>query len=60
MTAASLRWIRSVSGGQFTYTPDGKTIREIAGAWFVFDQDDVKIGKHDTRDQAVANAGASR
>lgn len=54
MTATSLRWITSVSGGQFTYTPAGNTIREIAGAWFVFDADDVLVAKYDTREQAAA------
>lgn len=56
MTTTSLHWVTSNTGGQFTYTPDGKTIREYLGVWFVFDQDDTLIGKYPTRDAAVANA----
>ena len=60
MNGTKLNWVTSVSGGQFTYTPDGKTIREIAGAWFIFDQDDTFVARFDTRGEAVANAGGSR
>lgn len=56
MTNNSLHWVTSASGGQFTYTTDGKTIREIAGAWFLFDQYGVVIGQFETRDAAVAYA----
>jgi hypothetical protein len=38
----------------FTFTPKGNTIREIAGAWFVFDMDDMFVAQYATRDDAVA------
>jgi len=57
MNAASvtqLHWVKSISGGMFTFTPAGATIREIAGAWFVFDIDDVLIDRYATRAEAEA------
>jgi hypothetical protein len=57
MNAASvtqLHWVKSIDGGMFTFTPEGNTIREIAGAWFVFDIDDMFVAQYATRDDAVA------
>ena len=54
MSATQLHWVKSISGGMFTFTPAGNTIREIAGAWFVFDNDDVVIAQYATRDEAAA------
>ena len=54
MDTTQLHWVKSISGGMFTYTPQGNTIHEIAGAWFVFDNDDVVIAQYATLDQAVA------
>ena len=57
MSAASvtqLHWVKSVSGGMFTFTPAGNTIREIGGAWFVFDMDDMFVAQYATRDEAAA------
>jgi hypothetical protein len=54
MDTTQLYWIKSVSGGMFTFTPQGNAIREIAGAWFVFDIDDMFVAQYATRDDAVA------
>ena len=54
MSATQLHWVKSISGGMFTYTPEGNQIREIAGAWFVLDVDDIVIARYATRDEAVA------
>jgi hypothetical protein len=54
MNTTQLHWVKSFDGGMFTYTPAGNTIREIAGAWFVFDMDDVVVAQYATRDDAVA------
>jgi hypothetical protein len=54
MSATQLHWVKSIDGGMFTFTPEGNTIREIAGAWFVFDIDDVMVAQYATRDEAVA------
>ena len=54
MSAAQLHWVKSYNGGMFTYTPAGNTIREIAGAWFVFDMEDVVVAQYATRDEAAA------
>jgi hypothetical protein len=54
MDTTQLHWVKSISGGMFTFTPEGNTIREIAGAWFVFDIDDVMVAQYATRDNAVA------
>jgi len=54
MSATQLHWVKSISGGMFTYTPAGATIREIAGAWFVFDMEDIVVAQFATRDEAVA------
>ena len=56
-TAKKLHWVKSISGGMFTFTPAGATIREIAGAWFVFDIEDVFVAQYATRDDAVAVTG---
>jgi len=53
MNTNKLRWIKSVSGGEFTFTPDGQAIREIAGAYFVFDQDEFVTGRYATREEAI-------
>ena len=53
-TAKKLHWVKSVSGGMFTFTPAGNTIREIGGAWFVFDMDDMFVAQYATRDEAAA------
>ena len=53
MDTTQLHWVKSISGGMFTFTPQGNTIREIAGAWFVFDNDDVVVAQYATRDEAV-------
>ena len=52
--ATQLYWVKSINGGMFTYTPAGNNIREIGGAWFVFDMDDMFIAQYATRDEAVA------
>ena len=57
MSATQLHWVKSCTGGMFTFTPAGNMIREIAGAWFVFDMDDVMVAKYATRDEAVAVTG---
>ena len=54
MTSTQLHWVKSISGGMFTYTPAGNTIREIAGAWLVFDNEDVVVAQYATRDEAAA------
>jgi len=54
MSATQLHWVKSISGGMFTYTLAGATIREIAGAWFVFDMEDIVVAQFATRDEAVA------
>lgn len=57
MSAASvtqLHWVKSYNGGMFTFTPAGNMIREIGGAWFVFDMDDALVAQYATRDDAVA------
>ncbi len=54
ITAKKLHWVKSIDGGMFTFTPEGNTIREIAGAWFVFDMDDVFVAQYATRDEAAA------
>ena len=57
MSAASvtqLHWVNSIDGGMFTFTPAGNMIKEIAGAWFVFDMDDMFVAQYATRDDAVA------
>lgn len=54
MSATQLHWVKSINGGMCTYTPAGNNIREIAGAWFVFDMDDMFIAQYATRDEAVA------
>jgi hypothetical protein len=54
MSATQLHWVKSISGGMFTYTPAGNQIREIAGAWFVLDMDDIVVARYATRDEAVA------
>jgi len=54
MTSTQLHWVKSISGGMFTFTPAGNAIREIAGAWFVFDMEDVVVAQYATRDEAVA------
>jgi hypothetical protein len=54
MSATQLHWVKSYNGGMFTFTPAGNTIREIAGAWFVFDMDDMFVAQYATRDDAVA------
>lgn len=48
-----LRWVRSITGGWFTYTIDGYTIREVVGMWCVFDSEDVFLAKFKTRAEAV-------
>ena len=53
-TAKKLHWVNPPYAGMFTYTPAGNTIREIGGAWFVFDIDDVFVAQYATRDEAVA------
>jgi hypothetical protein len=56
MSAASvtqLHWVSSF-GNCFTFTPEGNMIKEIGGAWFVFDMDDVFVAQYATRDDAVA------
>ena len=47
-----LRWVKSIDGGLFTFTPNGNMIKEIAGQWFVFDKDDMFVAKYATRDEA--------
>lgn len=54
MNTTQLHWVEPYNGGMFTYTPAGNTIREIAGAWFVFDIEDVFVAQYATRDEAVA------
>ena len=54
MNGTNLHWVKSISGGLFTFTPAGNTIREIAGAWFVFGTDDRMIAQYATREDAVA------
>ena len=54
MTTTQLHWVKSYNGGMFTYTPAGATIREISGAWYVFDIEDVFVAQYATRDEAVA------
>jgi hypothetical protein len=54
MSATQLHWVKSYTGGMFTFTPEGNTIREIAGAWFVFDMDDALVAQYATRAEAVA------
>lgn len=53
MDTTKLRWVKSVSGGEFTFTPDGRAIREIAGAYFVFDADEFVTGRYETREEAI-------
>ena len=50
---SKLRWVTSSSGGQFTFLADGRAIREIAGAWFLFDQEEVVVARYATRSEAV-------
>ena len=50
--ATQLHWVKSINGNMFTYTPAGNTIREIGGAWFVFDIEDVFVAQYATRDEA--------
>jgi hypothetical protein len=54
MNTTQLHWVKSFDGCMFTYTPAGATIREIDGAWFVFDIEDVFVAKYATRDEAAA------
>jgi hypothetical protein len=54
MSATQLHWVKSYNGGMFTFTPAGNMIREIGGAWFVFDMDDMFVAQYATRDDAVA------
>jgi hypothetical protein len=53
-SATQLHWCQPPSGGMFTFTPEGNTIRKIGGAWFVFDIDDVMVAQYATRDEAAA------
>jgi hypothetical protein len=53
-SATQLHWVKSISGGMFTFTPAGNMIKDIAGAWFVFDIDDMFVAQYATRDDAVA------
>lgn len=53
MNKTQLHWVKSINGGMFTYTPEGNTIREIGGEWFVFDIEDVFVAKYATQDEAV-------
>lgn len=54
MNGTKLHWVKSISGGLFTFTPAGYTIREIVGAWYVFDSEDVYVAHYATREDAVA------
>jgi len=54
MNTTQLHWVKSYTGGMFTFTPAGNAIREIAGAWFVFDMDDMFVAQYATRDEAAA------
>jgi hypothetical protein len=54
MNTPQLHWVKSIDGGMFTFTPAGNMIKNIAGAWFVFDIDDVFVAQYATRDEAVA------
>ena len=54
MNTTQLHWVKSIDGGMFTFTPAGNMIKEIAGAWFVFDIDDMFVAQYATRDEAVA------
>lgn len=54
INTTQLHWVKSYNGGMFTFTPEGNTIREIAGAWFVFDMDDALVAQYATRDEAAA------
>jgi hypothetical protein len=54
ITAKKLHWVKSIDGGMFTFTPAGNMIKDIAGAWFVFDIDDMFVAQYATRDEAVA------
>jgi hypothetical protein len=54
MNTTQLYWVKSIDGGMFAFTPEGNTIREIAGAWFVFDIDDVFVAQYATRNEAAA------
>ena len=54
VSATKLHWCQPINDGMFTYTPAGNTIRDIDGAWYVFDIEDVFVAKYATRDEAVA------
>jgi hypothetical protein len=54
MNTTQLHWVKSITGGMFTFTPAGNMIKDIAGQWFVFDMDDMFVAKYATRDEAVA------
>ena len=54
MNTTQLHWVKSIDGGMFTFTPAGNMIKDIAGAWFVFDMDDMFVAQYATRDDAVA------
>jgi hypothetical protein len=54
MSTTQLHWVKSIDGGMFTFTPAGNMIKDIAGAWFVFDMDDVFVAQYATRDEAAA------
>jgi hypothetical protein len=53
MDTTKLRWVKSINGGEFTFTPDGRTIMEIAGAYFVFDANDFVTGQYATKAEAI-------
>jgi hypothetical protein len=52
----ALTYTRSVSGDRFAFTPSGWAVRNMLGVWYVFDEEDVFVGKFDTQAEAEAAA----